>query len=440
MTIWEEVKEKKPLPLVWTVGSLIVVAVALFLFIFKSTFGTLGGWLLLGIFFVGAALALAASVEPGNRGKVWGELGRSLLVAGLLAFAAWMIGELRRPVEEHSALQATLGFQQNMPGVDLHAKDLDRFDLSGRNLEGANLADALLRDTSLVGANLKGANLASANLSGANLEEADFSGADLSEAELVDVEAERVDMQGARMPGADLSGAELSGANLKGVCLAGGTLVGASLPDAHLERAALTGADLEGTTFWFDLRPTYLAAVGLDGAKHALEARWPPGFEQRAKELATPDDYSSPAAAVAPARGTGSGRVLAVPDGDTALLATPTGRKAVRLIGIDAPDLGEAGGGSARDALRKLLPHDARVRFAYDERRADAFDRELLYLYGPGGTLVNQELLLLGVVVANVDPPGKGKGLRNARYARQLIAAESWARQHSVGLWETCPP
>jgi len=447
MKIWDgargivaEVKAGKPLPVAWVFCLLLVVLAAAALVVFRDQLGKAAGWSLLVLFAVGVVLAMVAPLDnKGERGKAWAEMGRSLFIAALLAFAVWLIGELSRPVEERGALQVALGLQREMPGVDLQGKNLDRFDLSGKNLEGANLAEVHLREASLVGVNLKDADLVSADLSGANLEGADLSGADLTEAELADVQADGVDLQEARMSGADLSGAELSGANLKGACLAEGSLVDASLPDAHLERAALTGANLEGARFWFDLRPAYLSAVGLDGAEHALEARWPPGFEEKAEELASPED-SPPTVTTAPARGVGSARVLAVPDGDTVLLDMPTGRRAARLIGIDAPDLGDAGGGTARDALRQQLPHDARVRFSYDQRRTDQFDRELLYLYGPRGALVNQVLLLRGVVVANIDPPGKGEGLRNARYAHQLVAAESWARQHSLGLWETCPP
>jgi endonuclease YncB( thermonuclease family) len=427
-----------PLPWVWAIGSAIIV-VFVALLVFDSAIRPFAGWALLGIFVLGIVLALAASVEQGNRAKVWGELGRSLLVAGLLAFAVWLVGELRRPVEERNALQVTLGLQQEMPGVDLHGKDLDGFSLAGRNLEGADLEGAQLGEASLVRTNLTDANLANADLSGANIKKADLGGADLSHADLQGVEATKVDLHEARLLGADLSGAELSGADMRGSCLADGSLVDASLPDAHLEGAALTGADLEGARFWFDLRRAYLEEIGLDGAEHTLKARWPPGFADRAHELTALDDSRPPPVATVPRDNLASGRVLAVPDGDTVLLGTPDGALAVRLIGIDAPELGAVGGGTARETLRGLLPQDSRVSFAHDDRREDEFHRDLLYLFNPDGELVNQLMVQRGAVVAHPDPPSE-KGARNVRYAEQLEAAESWARQHALGLWATCPP
>jgi micrococcal nuclease len=121
------------------------------------------------------------------------------------------------------------------------------------------------------------------------------------------------------------------------------------------------------------------------------------------------------------------------------LLSAPDGNLAVRMIGIDAPELGAAGGGAARKTLRRILPHDSPVSFAYDERPSDKFGRQLLYLFNRDGELVNQLMVQSGAVVANPDPPRK-HGARNVRYAPQLEAAESWARQHALGLWATCPP
>lgn len=436
--ICREAREKKPLPVLWV--SIVagvpagVVAIAV---LHLEGLGAYAGWSLAGIFTLGIVIALLAPEERGNRAKVWGEIGRSLLVAGLLAFAVWLIGYLQRPIEEREALQAEIGFQQSMPGVDLHEKDLNRFDLSGKNLEDADLENAELRKASLVGTKLRGADLSSADLTGADLEAADLSEADLSDATLVEAEASTANLRKAEMPGADLSGAQLSGADLRRACLAGGSLAGASLPDAHLEGAALTETNLAGARFWFDLRGANLRSVGLDGAKNAEEAFWPPHFEKTALALVNADSTQSPPPVVAP-HATGAGIVLAVPDGDTVLLGTREGKKAVRLIGLDAPEIGNAGGGAARNLLRKLLPHGSRVSFTSDRRRTDAFDRKLFYLFDRQGRLVNQELLERGVAVAAIDPRRDRR--RNARYARQLIQAEAWAREHALGLWRACPP
>jgi len=283
----------------WAIGLVLVIAFGLLLLV-DTAVRPFAGLALLGLFFLGLILVLAASLETGDRAKSWSELGRSLLVAGLLAFAVWFVGELRRPAEERNALRVTLGLQREMPGIDLHGKDLSGFNFAGKNLEGADLEGAKLSKATLVGANLSGANLADADLSDGNLEEAVLDGADLSQADLQNVEATLSDFREARLPGADLSGAELSGADMEGVCLADGSLVDANLPDAHLEDAALTYADLEDARFWFDLRPAYLKDVGLDGARHASQARWPPAFAAHVKELTSPGDGGSPSVVIAP--------------------------------------------------------------------------------------------------------------------------------------------
>jgi endonuclease YncB( thermonuclease family) len=317
---------------------------------------------------------------------------------------------------------------------------MERFDLSGRNLEGANLSGAHLDGASLVRANLSGADLSDAHLRGANIEAADLSGADLAGADLEDVAASRTDLHEARIMEADLSDASLSGANMRGACLTGSSLSGASLPGVHLERAALTGADLDETKFWFDLRRAFLGAVGLAGAEHSRDASWPPGFDERAEELIEPREIPPRPLVKAPIGGTEVGRVVSVFDGDTVLVSTWKGRMKMRPIGIDAPTWGEEGADTAREVLRELLPHNQWIRFSLDRRRTDNFGRELVYLFGPDGTLVNQAMLRRGAAISQIDPPDRKGSLRNVRYARQLAAAEAWARQHARGLWEACPP
>lgn len=440
MTLWGEVKERKPLPVVWLLGGGVsVVLIALVVF-FSERLGRHAGWALLWIFVLGIALALAASVEEGNRGKVWGELGRSLLVAGLLSFAVWWVDDLRRPVEEREALRLTLSLQQQMPGADLRGEDLDGFNLGGKNLEGADLEGAQLRDATLVRTNLVDANLAHADLSDANLEEVELRGADLSYADLGDVRADLADFRGARLLEADLSSSYFPGADMRGACLVGGSLEDSLLPGAHLEGAVLTGSDLEDTQFWLDLRPAYLDDVGLEGVRNADDAVWPPAFEAPFPELIALED-SNPPAVVSAAGDLDSGRVVDIADGDSLLLATPSGDIPVRLIGLDAPDLPEVGGFTAWRALEKVLPEGSRVSFAYDERRVDELGRHLLYLFGRDGKLANQVLLLRGGAVARTDPPNKkGEEVpRNVRYAAELEASETWARQNARGLWEECP-
>ncbi|HEU5252937.1 MAG TPA: pentapeptide repeat-containing protein [Solirubrobacterales bacterium] len=435
----------RPLRIVLLAGLIAVVLAADAVRSEPERLGAYAGLSLFLLFVYGGAVALAAlrdekTLEKATKNvkatEAWGEIGRSLLVAGLLAFAVWLIGDLRRPIEEREALQASLGFQQQMPGIDLHGKDLNRFDLSGKNLEDADLEDADLREASLVDTRLRGADLSGADLTGANLEAADLREADLSEARLVAVTARVANLREARMEGADLTRAQLSGADLRRACLTGGSLVGAMLPDAHLEGAALTEANLAKAKFWFDLRPTYLRKVGLWRARNLNAADWPPRFKARATGLVEPGVRRRPGTVTQP-RVTAEGKVLEITDGDTVLLGTPRGERRVRLIGLDAPELTDPGGHAALETLEEMIPVGTPVGFAYDTRRSDVFDRNLLYLFDRQERLVNQRLLRRGVAVAAIDPQ---RGRPNDRYSRELLKAEAWARQHALGLWRSCPP
>lgn len=436
--VGKKMTRTRPLPVL--IFGIVVVLVLVVLAGAWVSLGSSSSLLLLAIFVFGVGVALAAPNETKEtRQQAWSELGIGLLVAGLLAFAVWMVAEARRPIEEREALQAMLGFERDMPGVYLREKQMEGFDLSGRNLEGADLSDSQLDNASLVEANLSGADLSGADLSEANLEAADLSNADLSGADLGDAVANRADFHESRMFEADLSGAELSSANLRRACIAEGSLVEASLPEAHLERAALNGADLEAADFRHDLRPASLTAIGLKGAEHAMAAEWPRHFEKRVRAL-TEAGIPAPRLADAPAGAARGGIVLDVTDGDTVLLGNLAGTRKTRPIGIDAPELGEAGATAARTALIRLLPPGTRARFTYDERRTDRSGRELVYLFGSDGKLVNQQMLRKGLAVASIDPPDRREGLRNIRYARQLVSAEAWARREYRGLWRTCPP
>jgi endonuclease YncB( thermonuclease family) len=202
----------------------------------------------------------------------------------------------------------------------------------------------------------------------------------------------------------------------------------------------LNGADLKDAMFWFDLRSAALSEIGLDGAENTEDAQWPPRFDERVEKLIDPSSISPRPLVEVPSRGISKGKVLSVQDGDTVMLATRTGRKKVRPIGIDAPEVGEAGADSAWEALRELIPPGSWVHYSFDRRRTDNFGRELVYLFGSAETLVNQSMLKRGAVIARTDPPNRKKAFRNVHYARQLTAAEAWARQRSKGLWEGCPP
>ncbi len=121
--------------------------------------------------------------------------------------------------------------------------------------------------------------------------------------------------------------------------------------------------------------------------------------------------------------------VISVTDGDTIRVRFPDGsQESVRLIGIDAPEPGEAGGAAAAQVLRGLL-RDAEVTLTRDVSNRDPFDRLLRYVW-LGDRFVNDEVVGAGVAVAKRYPP-------DTAYADVLEAAQSEAQTLAVGLWTT---
>jgi len=113
-------------------------------------------------------------------------------------------------------------------------------------------------------------------------------------------------------------------------------------------------------------------------------------------------------------------------DGDT--LRCADGQR-VRLLMIDAPELGQgASGEAAGDALRALAPPGTRVRLETDVRERDQFERILAYAWLPDGRMVNEEMARSGYAVALVYPP-------NVRHAGRIRAAVRQARADRRGLW-----
>lgn len=125
--------------------------------------------------------------------------------------------------------------------------------------------------------------------------------------------------------------------------------------------------------------------------------------------------------------------IVRVADGDT--LELPGGER-VRLVQVDAPELGE-GECHARAAaavLAELVPPGTRVRLEPDPRldERDRFDRLLRYVHR-GETNVNLELVRRGAAA-----PWFFVGERG-RYADELLAAAREARAAGRGLWSACP-
>ncbi len=125
--------------------------------------------------------------------------------------------------------------------------------------------------------------------------------------------------------------------------------------------------------------------------------------------------------------------VESVTDGDTLRLK---GGRRIRLVQIDAPELGEAEcyAEEAAAALERLARPGSRIRLeadpALDDR--DRFGRELRYVFVGDANL---NLLLVRDGAAGVWFFDGDMG----RYASDLLAATLRARTDGRGLWGACP-
>lgn len=123
--------------------------------------------------------------------------------------------------------------------------------------------------------------------------------------------------------------------------------------------------------------------------------------------------------------------VSRVTDGDTLRLR---GGKRVRLVQIDAPEIGECYATASGRMLARRLPSGTRILIASDPMLDDRDDygRLLRYVYVLPLN-VNVELVRDGLAV-----PYFFRG-RRGTYANELLDAAREARRDRSGLWGACP-
>lgn len=133
--------------------------------------------------------------------------------------------------------------------------------------------------------------------------------------------------------------------------------------------------------------------------------------------------------------------VLEVVDGDTLLVRILGGSfpgaadgaiEEVRIIGIDAPETGEALSAAATAALKKLCA-GAQIELSADQENRDQYGRLLAYLFLEDGTFVNGQMLRLGFATLFIVPP-------NERFADRLQLAQSDAQEAHIGVWAAARP
>jgi len=119
-----------------------------------------------------------------------------------------------------------------------------------------------------------------------------------------------------------------------------------------------------------------------------------------------------------------------VADGDSVEAVLQGRRVQIRLIGIDAPELGQRPWGKkAKKYLEELFASSGwEVGIEYDVEKNDQHGRVLAYLRTRDGKLVNEELLRAGLAVIFTFPP-------NVKYVDRLRAAQIIARENKAGIW-----
>ncbi len=125
----------------------------------------------------------------------------------------------------------------------------------------------------------------------------------------------------------------------------------------------------------------------------------------------------------------GNARVIEIHDGDTVTIELDGAIFRTRLIGIDAPEMGQKPWGErSKKHLMELLKKAREVRIETDIEKFDKYDRLLIYLFTEEGTLINEQLLRDGYAVILTIPP-------NIRYVDRFIKAQKEAKEHKRGIW-----
>jgi micrococcal nuclease len=122
--------------------------------------------------------------------------------------------------------------------------------------------------------------------------------------------------------------------------------------------------------------------------------------------------------------------VVSVADGDTVTVLIDRKEEKVRLIGIDAPELGQKPWGrKSKQYLEDLLQASGwKVGLEYDVERRDKYGRTLAYLKTTDGRIINLLMVKGGYAMLFTVPP-------NVRYVNELTAAQTEARSNELGIW-----
>lgn len=129
-------------------------------------------------------------------------------------------------------------------------------------------------------------------------------------------------------------------------------------------------------------------------------------------------------------------RVSHVTDGDTVAVRVNGHKRAVRLIGIDTPEVyfgRECGGEAASRAMKRMLHHGERVHLVRDfsQDNRDRYGRLLRYVID-GSTDVGRRQLARGKAKVYVYSSN------NFNRVRPYRRAQKHAKHHHRGSWKSC--
>ncbi len=123
-------------------------------------------------------------------------------------------------------------------------------------------------------------------------------------------------------------------------------------------------------------------------------------------------------------------RVEKINDGDTITVTIGRSLEKIRLIGIDAPEMGqEPWGLMAGEHLKAMINSSSRnVTIEYDVVKRDKYGRLLAYVWTKDGKMLNEAMLKDGYAILFTFPP-------NVKHVDEFIKAEKQARDRKIGIW-----
>jgi len=123
-------------------------------------------------------------------------------------------------------------------------------------------------------------------------------------------------------------------------------------------------------------------------------------------------------------------QVTRVNDGDTVTIKMDGKTYRTRLIGMDAPEMGQQPWGrKAKEHLQKIMNESSgKVQAEMDVTKYDKYNRLLAYLWTNDGRMINEQMVLDGYAVLFTIQP-------NSRYVDRFKKAQHSARNDRRGIW-----